>query len=402
MRLFRNLLLGLTLVLSGAMTAGAAPVHFVAELGKDVNVDDLEDNFVKAMRRMGSNCDHSDIDIKVLDYGQYKQFTNLINHFSSRPLEGSVTIVPSDFDDTKWKLRFADENTDIVSLAIDGTPEGLVFEGDDIGGKGDSKKPLWLRVAGEYNLSLPAEFVPSSYTIEAINLETGESEKILGKWPRQGRYCLIKIADNCVDDTQKLRDILQDKTKMAEPLRLSDVQEPVQLFHAAIGETEGVVGAIWANKTLRMSIPQPQGRDPKRVWIMFPVTHEEAQARIKTLKNADGSFKKGDEVAEIIQRQGVIQFPLLRGVHPFYNVEKGKNGWYEMPEDMAGNQEVYEAIWEFDNPDDPYWKGRDHRLYVFEFEYGGDTEVVSVTHPITAKKVRAVDEEFNVWNMRKQ
>jgi len=132
MCVLRNLLLGLILVLSGTLTAAAAPVHFVAELGKGVNVDELEDKFVKAMGMMGSNCDDSDIDIKVIDYGQYKQFTNLINHFSSRPLEGSVTIVPSDFDDTKWKLRFADENTDIVSLAIDGTPEGLVFDSNAV------------------------------------------------------------------------------------------------------------------------------------------------------------------------------------------------------------------------------------------------------------------------------
>ena len=235
-------------------------------------------------------------------------------------------------------------------------------------------------------------------------MKPDESEKILGKWPRQGRYCLIKIADNCVDDTQKLRDILQDKTKMAEPLRLSDVQEPVQLFHAAIGETEGpVVGAIWANKTLRMSIPQPQGRDPKRVWIMFPVTHEEAQARIKTLKNADGSFKKGNEVAEIIQRQGVIQrSSFYEGASQYITSKKVKTAgmkcrriWLVIKKCMrqSGNL-IIRMI--------RYWKGRDHRLYVFEFEYGGDTEVVSVTHPITAKKVRAVDEEFNVWNMRKQ
>ena len=400
MCLFRNLLVGLILGLSGSLVASAAPVHFVAELGKDIDVEDLERKFVKAMKLMRSNCDESDIDVQIIDYGQYKQFANLINHFSTRPLEGSVTIVPSDFDDTKWKLRFADENIDVVSLAIKGAPEDLIFEGQDIGGKGDSGKPLWLRVGGEYNLSLPAGFAPKSYVIKAINVETGEDEKIPGKWPQKGRYCLIKISDNCVDDTKALRDILQDKSKIGEPLRLSDVQEPVQLFHAAIGETEGVTGVIWDGKNLRMSIPQPQGRDPKRVWIMFPVTQEESQDRINSLKNSNGAFKKGEEVARIIQQQGVIRIPLNPGTNPLYKVQKGKNGWYEMPENNVGNQEVYEAIWEFDNPKDPYWMGRDHRLYVFEFEYGGDTEIVSVTHPISSKKVRAVDEEYNVWNLR--
>ena len=44
------------------------------------------------------------------------------------------------------------------------------------------------------------------------------------------------------------------------------------------------------------------------------------------------------------------------------------------------------------------WSGRNYRLYVFEFEgRNGDVEIVSVTHPDTGKKVRAVDEEWNVW-----
>ena len=401
MCILRNLVFGLVACLLVAVSIEAAPVHFVSELGEDVDVEELESKFVRAMQEMGSTCDASDVNIKAIDYGHYKYLSSLINHFTERPLKGSVTILPSDFDDTKWKLRFADENMDIVSLAIDGKPERLVIEGDAVGSKGDSQKQLWLRAAGEYNLSLPMGFVPSAFKIEAVNLETGETEEIIGDWPKQGRYCLIKITDNCIDDTQELRDILEDEDKIGEPLRLSDVQEPVQLFHAAIGDTQGKLGVAWDEKTLRMTISKPQGRNPTRVWMMFPITLDESNARLETLKNDDGTFKKGEEVAAIIQDQGVIKFDLSPGVQPLYEVEKGKNGWYEMPENGVGNQEVYEAIWQFDDPNDPHWNGKDHRLYVFEFQYdNGDTEIVSVTHPVSDKKTRAVDEELNVFNYR--
>ena len=79
MCVLRSVLLGLVVVASLVTSAIAAPVHFVAELGAEVNVDELEAKFVKAMNLMGSNCDASDIDIKVIDYGHYKYLSSLIS-----------------------------------------------------------------------------------------------------------------------------------------------------------------------------------------------------------------------------------------------------------------------------------------------------------------------------------
>ena len=308
----------------------ADPIIIVSELGPEVDVDELERRFLIAMGEMGSTCDGSNIDIRLIDYGQYKYTAGMINYYTDKPTAGDVTIVPSDFDDTKWKLRFADENMDIISLQISGVPQTLTIEGDAVGGKGESGKQLWLRTAGEYNLTLPNDFVADSYTIKATNIETGEQEEIKGEWPKLGRYAEIKIAGHCVSDVGRLSRILQDEDLIGEPIYLSDIKQSVRILHAHIGETTGIAQDPWKDGLLYVTIPRPENRNPKRAWMAYPLSYDEMKAKLATLKNADGSFKKGPEISQIIRNQGVLSAGTLNNEsRPIYYMQSYDDKWYE-------------------------------------------------------------------------
>jgi hypothetical protein len=181
-------------------------------------------------------------------------------------------------------------------------------------------------------------------------------------------------------------------------LKVPSKKETQKVTDDFLRELPNATPIPFADNTLHMSVLKPQNREPKRVWMMLPITLDEVNNLMKTLKNADGTFKKGEEISRIIRSQGVISFPLQPGVVPVYEVEKRKNGWYQLPEIGEGNEERYMAVWEFDNPNDPYWKERTHRLHVYEFEdQDGKTAALDVLHPVTHQEVFAVDEKLDVF-----
>ena len=278
MYVFRNLLLALIVVFLLGLSANAAPIHFVAELADDVDFENLEEKFATALAEyLNSDCGPESINIDVLDFRTFYQLSKLTGSswYAATNYGSAANVVPTD-NPREWELRLNDADLDLKSLTlIDSEGNKHLFDGDSIGGIGDTDKPARLRVPGIYDFSLPDGFNPVNYEVEAEYL-TEDSEgnalppvKVLAKWPNTAKYCLIKIDDGCVDNTADLLSVMKDFTKMGEPITVDGLAEGVQLYAAKIGNLPAEEPTFWDENELTMKVPRPEGRDPRRVWFPF-------------------------------------------------------------------------------------------------------------------------------------
>jgi hypothetical protein len=385
-------------------------LYLVATLDPDVVWQELEDKFRSAIKDDPQlRCDLANIDVKPIDASHYQFLMKLIRlPLSAGGLASDVAIMVDEQSSAGWILSFGSQYFDLSRIMIDGTREGkaesLEFAGDEIGGVGETDKVVSLRLPGYYYVRLPDNFSPQKYSATVVDVrEPGAQNVLNGTWPARGTYCLIEIP-GFEGDRRHLKQVLEDPDRVGEPITMSEVIETISLFHAQIGEKLPGNTESFDKQFLHVKYLKPENRSPKRVWMKFPMTEEEARQTVSKWVGQDGTWKAGGKISADIRADALVQLPAdwnpANKKLPIYKIapEDGPR-WYELPAIQDEKQQYFGGAWEFVNVSD--WKSakapRDWRVYVFEFERGGEMEAVKVMHPAKQVTVRAVDEPLYIW-----
>jgi hypothetical protein len=185
-------------------------------------------------------------------------------------------------------------------------------------------------------------------------------------WPAVGRAYLVTLSD-VVGDESLLFASLKDPAKVANPIREIQDATKASLMVASFVEVLGNRLRIQDGR-ITFSFPKPQGVNPKRLWLLFPLTPEqllkEKTALEAVLAEPDG-FK---QLPETIRRNARTQ----------QLVEPGEGAvWIELPLTADGFSGVFEidlAAWKNQLAGTPSTVG-DNTLLVYEFENAQGTKL---------------------------
>ncbi len=402
-----------------AGTAITSQLYLVSRVGADVNLDDLKRKFVNGISNTADvKCNKDGIKVTPIDADRYRFLVSMVRQGPSNdPLEGDISFSPDEGPGNQWSFFLGSKYFDLKKIVITFSgkngEEKRTFEDKEIGGVGDTGTVIASRRPGWYFVQLPEGLIAKKYEATVVDIqklrkkEPAEST-FSGEWPARSRYCLIEIPDFRGDEKgrDQLRKTLLNESKIGEPIVLDQANDSVILWLAEIGDVEGITEVGVFQNVVTMTLPKPTNRSPKRVWMMFPLTEEEAKTTVDGFLESKGSgiWKSGVTISNEIQRSKPVKAP-LQDVVPKYTIRSAdKPQWFELPRIQKENQTSFQAHWECQGVSD--WKAlkeaRDWRVYVFEFEdpKSKESEAVSVIHPMKKIRVRAVDESLGHWNLR--
>jgi hypothetical protein len=217
---------------------------------------------------------------------------------------------------------------------------------------------LKLHSPGRYVLSLPKEDSPIAVDIIRDDGTAEPEKRTVGQgWPSVGRAYLVTLSD-VIGDESRLFTALQDPDKVSNPIREIQDATKASLMVASFVEVLGNRLRIQDGR-ITFSFPKPQGVNPKRLWLLFPLTPEELakeKAALEAVIAEDGSEK----LPEILRSNAAAD-----------RLAPGRGaGWVELPLAADGFKRVVDldlAAWQAALAATPGTVG-DNALLVYEFE----------------------------------
>lgn len=246
--------------------------------------------------------------------------------------------------------------------------------------------PLVLTVPGLYAFTPEEGDTPTSY--EADVLEIGKPDATQkGTWPVGDKFFVVTMR-NFVGDRKSMFAIIADGTQVANPLENVQLGNDLLFAFASLRSSVGVLPPpINPKGELTISVPTIPKRNPKRVWVYFPLDE-------KGMTEARTAFRKFNqfELPAEIRKKNV---PADKQV-----TLSAKDGpqWYELP--LAANEtpprfsrrvqlDLGELV-QFSERYPKVWM-----LQVWEFDTG-KPEAIFVEHP-TEGRVLVREEELSGW-----
>ena len=398
----------------------AEPLYIVANIGNPVDEGEemvtpkrLKSNLERAFRDDDQiDCKKQSIEVEPISRFHYNFLTTKLGQNPTQ-ISGRTMIEPDQTSPNRWRLFFGDQDLDLESLDVTGKQNGknatLSFKKSTapnakgpglIGGIGETQFDVYARFPGVYSVKLPEGFLPEKYTaiVRDIN-ETdlnAKPENIEAKWPQLGEHCLITIPD-FKGETSRLKKTLGDPQYCPQPINITDVQQSIRFYHANVGDIKPGNAIAVVNNSIMIRFNKPENREPKRVWIKFPLTLEEAENVVADLEKLGA-----DDIPKKIRASNPELATLfLPGKEfPQYDLNLSAK-WYEMPEIHPGSEEYYKAVWKGDKAAN--WNNMGNRNWlvrVFEFQSlknPNDVVALRTIHPVHRKQTNAVELKINNW-----
>jgi hypothetical protein len=244
--------------------------------------------------------------------------------------------------------------------------------------------PLTQIVPGRYALKPEANDEPVEYEAEVVELGQAP-QKMEGKWAVMDRYYVVTM-NNFRGNRDHLFKVVQDPNQVANPLdgvRLGS--DLVFVFANLESSAATLEGDLISGNNLTVNVQPARGRATARVWMLFPLTEEQAKAKATELSKIESAKTLSQEI-----RKNAVFATTEQTVGPETPAK-----WLELESQQAGKsfrrviplKDFKELLAKYPNA----W-----RLLVWEFD-DGTPSAIEVTHPQTGKRTYTVDKEIKEW-----
>ena len=397
--------------------ADADPLYIIANIGDELSPEQVRGNLERGLPRDPQiSCNEGGIRVEPMSSFHYNWLTTKLGQAPG--LTAGRTMMEPDVDSPdRWRLYLGNQNEDLERLEVigtnDGQPASLDFQKamnlneertDRIGGIGETQFDIYTRNPGVYSIKLPKGFKAERYKAHVRDQTkpiNDPEDVILADWPQLGKYCLITIPEfqGTVD---RLKKTCKNPAFFENPINISDVVESVRFLHANIGDVKPGDSETIDGQTITMEFQKPENREPKRVWVKFPLTREEAEQEALRLEELgkDDPRKISDNIRGQAFKEGLVPAPGKN--YPEYGLENGVGKWFEVPEINPGSKETYKAAWKVLDPD--FWGDKGDRNWlvkVFEYQAPGDPKDVAAIrsiHPVNRRQANAIEQKIHRWD----
>ncbi|MEI6165266.1 MAG: hypothetical protein WCR23_12880 [Planctomycetota bacterium] len=279
-----------------------------------------------------------------------------------------VLIEPLKGEDGAWHLDFGTTSKYLDAANV--TVENVVTQTKEIiqmsvASKDQLAAPLRFHSPGSYVLRLPKGKVPRSAVFSVSSDNSPEVKQISIGWPDVGR-CYLVTLNQVVGAEGLLFDTLKNEKKVANPIRELQDAGRASLMIASFREV--VPGPVFLENGFVLRFPKPDGVNPKRIWMLFPLTENEERQERMALDSVLAKEAGFERVPELIRRSKSGDKLMSTGK---------TSGWLEIP--WVAEKGLFEREITIDTAG---WRKRllearatmgDHAIMVYEFESGDGT-----------------------------
>lgn len=364
-----HLCLGACLLPAGANRSVAADtkvIYMVIQTESTMTLAEVKQKFESARKATTTGCTIKDIVVEPIEGETYLRLRSVLTRGTAGNRAGSsskeAAIEPLQGEEGWWSIDLLSaykymEAAALVADADDGKGEKAVDV--RVGGKNPDGFDLRFHSPGRYILQVPKDHRPRSIRFEVTHDDgtktTPEPKEVLQTWPNVGRCYLVTLND-VVGKEDLLFESLRDPTKVANPIK--DLP-PASLMVASFIEVLGKRVSIVDGK-LVFDFPKPGDVEPKRLWVLFPLTREQMaqeRAKINALLAKDDGLQQVPKMIRAGARKGVLK----PGVPA---------GWVELPlvgDRFTARSELDVAAWKKHVGTAAAGVG-DNALLIYEFE----------------------------------
>jgi len=363
--------------LGSARAADSRVIYMVIQAEPETTMGEVKEKFELA-RQATVGCNVREVLIEPIDPQTFTILRSILQRGLAAVQEqqaGPAEMVrPMVGVDAGWSLDLGNPFEFVESVAITLPGRSGAREGTEevvqvtVPGPNPEGYSLKFHSPGRYVLTLPKGVNPRSIRAEAVS-DDGKSDLkkrvVEQEWPSVGRAYLVTLSD-VVGDEAALFASLKDPAKVSNPIREIQDATKASLMVASFVEVLGNRLRIHEGR-ITFTFTKPQGVNPKRLWLLFPLTTEqlskEKAALAAVLAEPDG-FKKLPETI----RANALKDRLVPG---------SGAAWVELPlvaDGFTGTLELDVAEWKSRLADSPGSVG-DNALMVYEFENAQGTKL---------------------------
>ena len=176
---------------------------------------------------------------------------------------------------------------------------------------------------GRYSFPLLPDDTPLKYQAKIIDLDSELDDS--ATWPDPKQFYMVSIRD-FVGDKALLFEKLKDKKVIPNPIRELQQQEGFTFIFASLGSERIDAIEIGDDNTWEMKIGKNPQIDPKRIWVLFPLTEKEATEKAKEFNTKDR-----DDIPKDIRAEGTIAAGQSAVIDLTQNTQ-----WIELPDQGLG------------------------------------------------------------------
>lgn len=376
-------------ILASAAIAQSQPettVFLILRTGPDETEKGILDSLKEGIRISGAQIT-GEPTIKTVSPAFLEEFESLVNRANNTPVVGvkegaSIGLLPS--RDTVYEVKL--EPTQILKqLSVKYKKAGDKVYLPAAPGK---KSPLVLTVPGRYAFTPEPNDTPLSYTCDIVELGKDDSQ-MKGNWPKSDKSFIVTMR-NFRGDRKLLFDTIQDGKKVANPLKNVRLGNDL-LFAFASLNSDAAIRRRWkvgADSQLTMTIETLPERNPRRVWVYFPLNEKEMNETLKSYRKFEGAELSSEirkKAAAVDAKVGPTTAPawfellppppIVDGVPPAEFVRKIKL------ENLPQLSQNFPRVW---------------MLVVWEFDDGGTKSAIKVKDP-KDEPVFVLEQELEDW-----
>ena len=366
------------------MTASAQPndttLFLMVRAGPSLNEKIIQNSLREGLKLSGCTIDGEPV-VRGVSNAAFDELEALINKTPVNPSpeagEG-VTIRPLPTREPMSEFRLKSAGQVLRKLTVTYKKAGPK---DYVPSPPDKGEPLSLIIPGRYALRLEPDDEPLTY--EATVSELGKKDDTLkDKWPARDRFFVITMK-NFVGPRSELFKVIQDPKQVANPLENVRLGNDFVFVFANMESLAAVVEETISGNELIVQVPAPIGRNPRRVWMQFPLSEDQ----YKAARDQYRKFDSEELPREIRKNSTPITEDVL--IDP-----KAEPKWIEIP-DSGNGRSFLRRLPLKDLPGLVEKFPRVYRLIVWEFD-AGKPEAIGIQHP-TDGRVYLLEEELKSW-----
>jgi hypothetical protein len=375
-------LAAMTVLSASSRAADSRVIYMVIQTHPTTTVGEVRQKFDDA-RKSTPGCSVKDVLIEPVDPDTYATLRSIVTRgtvaaAAKEAGNGSVSIEPLGGADGAWCIDLHDAFSYIDAVEVELAEDPL----KKTGGQGpptvtvslDTPNPdgfgLKFHSPGRYLLSLPQGRLPRAVRFRVASEEAGAGGQVAVRdvaqaWPEVGRTYLVTLSD-VKGNEALLFSSLQDASKVGNPIKEIQDATKATLMVASFMEVTPMPVELVDGRVV-FNFPVPPGVDPKRLWVMFPLTNEQIAKEKAAL----------DEV--LAKEDGFQQLPkIIRGNLVKDQLAPRDGGkWVEVPRkgaNFSGAVALQLADWQQLMARQPAAVG-DRAILVYEFEGAGGSVV---------------------------
>jgi len=332
------------------------------------------------------------VEVLTIDQSTFDALTNLIKH---GPMAGRVTgtdlsITPFTREGSTWQITTGDPDLRLMKLKL--TTRNVAGKETsrehEVEVKSRLDAPLRFYGAGTYLLKLSSDEIPASCTLTLKPAKGDFFERTID-WPKTDSFFLVRL-ENFGSDSQRLFQALQDPKIVGERFKVVSNIEPISLVQADLRLFPPPIPTRWKDKlTFQMGIPAPPESLADRVWALFPLTAQQKEAELDTLRQ-EINEKSYTVVPNYIRRRAVMAAQEAQLTHD------APPRWFELTRAVGSTDFTRDfklkdvEAWKRSGPMAECW-----RIVVYEFGEGEKARPTRVLNPGTKTPVYYVAEEVH-------